>query len=58
VSGYSVGGQGRYAAVFEQSSGPAFQAHHGLTSDQYQQTFNGLAGQGFRLIDISGHSLE
>jgi hypothetical protein len=48
VSGYSVGGQDRYAAIFEQVGGPAFQARHGLTAQQYQQTFDELVGQGFR----------
>ena len=49
VSGYSVGGQDRYAAIWEQVGGPAFQARHGLTADEYQQTFDQLGGQGFRL---------
>jgi hypothetical protein len=37
-----------FAAIFEQVGGPAFQARHGLTADQYQQTFNQLLAQGFR----------
>jgi hypothetical protein len=56
VSGYSVGGQDRFAAVFEQKSGPAFQARHGLTAAQYQQTFDQLVGQGFRPVIVSGYS--
>ncbi|HEY5802025.1 MAG TPA: hypothetical protein VIT92_17510 [Burkholderiaceae bacterium] len=56
VSGYNVGGQDRYAAIWEKSPGPAWQARHGLTSSQYQQTFNQLAQQGFRLAHISGWS--
>ena len=31
VSGYTVGGQPRYAAIFEKKSGPAWFARHGLT---------------------------
>src|SRR5215217_7304122 len=49
VSGYNVGGRDRYAAIWEQVGGPAFQARHGLTADEYQQTFDQLGGQGFRL---------
>jgi hypothetical protein len=39
VSGYSVGGQDRYAAIWEKREGPAWQARHGLTSAQYQNVF-------------------
>jgi len=57
VSGFNVGGQDRYAAIWEQSPGPAFVARHGLTSDQYQQAFNQFVGQGFRLTQVSGYSV-
>ena len=57
VSGYSLNREARYAAIFEQQGGPAFQARHGLTADQYQQTFDELVGQGFRLRDVSGFGL-
>ncbi|MGW1681430.1 hypothetical protein, partial [Saccharopolyspora sp. NPDC002376] len=43
VSGYG-NSRDRYAAIWEQRSGPAWQARHGLTADQYQQTFNELGG--------------
>ncbi|MGW7253567.1 hypothetical protein [Streptomyces sp. NPDC054834] len=56
VNGYlSAGGGDRFTAIFEQRPGPAFQARHGLTADQYQQTFNDLVGQGFRLLHVSGY---
>ncbi|WP_406469649.1 hypothetical protein OH738_25235 [Streptomyces hirsutus] len=55
VSGYASGGGDRFAAIFEQRSGPAFQARHGLTAAQYQQTFDDLVGQGFRLVDVNGY---
>lgn len=54
LSGYSVGGQNRYAAIWEQSSGPPWAAHHGMTSAQYQQAFNNYAQQNFRLKQIRG----
>ncbi|MFE9629373.1 hypothetical protein [Streptomyces sp. NPDC006527] len=55
VSGYSNGGVDLFAAIFEQRPGPAFQARHGLTANQYQQTFNDLVGQGFRPVDVNGY---
>jgi hypothetical protein len=58
VSGYDVGGEDRYAAIFEQREGPAFAARHGLTNAQYQQTFDELVGQGFRLVDVSGYEVD
>jgi DNA-binding transcriptional regulator of glucitol operon len=57
VSGYTVGGQDRYAAIWEKSQGPAWQARHGLTSAQYQQEFNTLTQQGYRLVDVSGYEV-
>ncbi|MDQ3924359.1 MAG: hypothetical protein M3309_10625 [Actinomycetota bacterium] len=54
VSGYSVGGQDRFAAIWEQDGGPPFQARHGLTGREYQQTFDQLVGQGFRLRVVNG----
>jgi hypothetical protein len=55
VSGYAEGGQARYAAIWEQDGGPEFQARHGLSRTQYQQTFDELAGQGFALTHVSGY---
>jgi hypothetical protein len=57
VSGYSDGAQDRYAAIFRKiANAPAWQARHGLTSAQYQATFDQLVGQGFRLELVSGYS--
>src|SRR5262249_19986168 len=57
VSGYSVDGKDTYAAIWEKRQGPAWVARHGLTATQYQQEFNKLTGQGYRLIDISGYTV-
>jgi hypothetical protein len=54
VSGYNLGGEDRYAGIWEQGPGPAWMARHGMTADQYQQEFNTLGGQGYRLVRISG----
>ncbi len=56
VNGYTVGGQDRYAAIWEKSRGPAFVARHGMTAQQYQQQFDDLVGrQGYCLTDVSGY---
>ncbi|MFC4584471.1 hypothetical protein [Sphaerisporangium corydalis] len=57
VNGYSLGSQERFAAMFEQQSGPPQRAVYGLTSDQYQQKFDELSSQGFRLVQFSGYSI-
>ncbi|MEH2072309.1 MAG: hypothetical protein V7K47_29860 [Nostoc sp.] len=58
VSGYAVNGQDRYAAIWEKSDGPAWVARHGLTSSQYQATFDQLVSQGYKLVDVSGYSVN
>jgi pimeloyl-ACP methyl ester carboxylesterase len=56
VSGYGIAGQDFYAAIWEQRQGPAWVARHGMSSPQYQQTFDDLVGQGYRLVQVSGYS--
>jgi hypothetical protein len=58
ISGYAVGGRARYAAIWEQRQGPAWVARHGLTSAQYQETFDRLAREGYRLVDVSGYNVD
>jgi hypothetical protein len=55
IYGHTNGGADRYAAIWEQSDGPSWQARHGLTAEQYQQTLNELGSQGYRLIKVSGY---
>lgn len=54
VSGTGFGNEVIYAAIFEQRSGPALVARHGLNSEDYQATFDQLLAQGFRPIVVSG----
>src|SRR6266540_4351435 len=58
VSGYNVGNQDLYAAIWEKSPGPAWVARHGLTSAQHQAEFDSLVGQGFRLVCVSGYAVN
>ena len=57
VNGYTVGGEPHFAAIWEKDGGPAFQARHNLTGAQYQQTFDQLVGQGFRLRQVSAYTV-
>lgn len=54
VSGYSDGGQDRYAAIFEKTSGPIWSAKHDMTGTQYQAQVNILKAQGYRAVQVSG----
>ena len=38
-------------------SGYGWVANHGLSGDAYQQEFENLTGQGFRLLKLSGYSV-
>jgi hypothetical protein len=57
VSGYGGAGQDRYAAIWEQRDGPPWQARHGLNAAQYQQVFDQLAAEGYRLVHVSGYDV-
>ena len=56
VCGYSEGRGSRFNAIWHQRGGPAWQARHGLTSAQYQATFDNLVQQGYRLTNVSGYA--
>ena len=52
VSGYEEGGEVRYACVWDEYAGPAWQARHGIDAQTYQQTFDQLAREGYRLVQV------
>ncbi|KAF9289594.1 hypothetical protein BGZ68_009012 [Mortierella alpina] len=58
VSGYAVGTSVRYAALFDKSTGPKFQARHGLTSEQYQAAVTKLKGEGYRPVAIDAYTVN
>jgi energy-coupling factor transporter ATP-binding protein EcfA2 len=58
VSGYNVGGQVRYAAIWEKSNWPPCEARYGLTLAQYQQTFDDLTKRGYRLVHVSAYGID
>ena len=56
ISVYGERNAPRYAAVWAQRAGPAWQAVHGLDAAHYQSTFNGLTRRGFVpvLLSVTG----
>jgi hypothetical protein len=56
VDGYAVGGEADFAAIWRQTGGPAWMAHHDMSAAAYQQTFDQLGGQGYRLTRVSGYA--
>ncbi|MBL0336621.1 MAG: serine hydrolase [Chitinophagaceae bacterium] len=55
VSGYGVGGQAKFAAVWDKSGGGAWTAKHNMTAAQYQQAFDDYGKQGYRIQYLSGY---
>jgi hypothetical protein len=58
ISGYAINGGARYAAIWEQSAGPEWQARHGMTAQQYQETFEQLLSDGFRPLQVCGYRVN
>jgi hypothetical protein len=58
VHGFAADGQDRYSGIWEKRDGPAWEARHGLTSKQYQKTFDTLVGKGYRLVHVSGYGVN
>lgn len=55
ISGYGVGNQARFAAIWDKSAGGAWTAKHNMTASQYQHAFDDYSKQGYRLQFISGY---
>jgi hypothetical protein len=56
VTGYEVGSNLKYAAIWEKKGGPEWAARHGLSSADYQKAFDDFTKQGFRLVHVSGYN--
>lgn len=54
VSGYRIGEDERFAAIWEQTTGPIRVARHGMTAAEYQKEFDKLRKDGFHLIHVCG----
>jgi hypothetical protein len=57
VSGYAVGNEARYAAIWRKGAATAWVARHGLSSDEYQAAFNANNAQGYHLTHVSGYKV-
>jgi len=55
VSGYVSGGIDQYAALWVKAAGPPWVAHSSMTEAEFQQQFNDLSKQGYRLAWVSAH---
>src|SRR5947209_2391155 len=57
ISGYETAGQERFAAIFDKSGGPAWQARHHMSGADFQKAFDDFSKQGFRLKEVSGYNV-
>jgi CubicO group peptidase (beta-lactamase class C family) len=57
VDGYAVGNTTYYAAIWEQTGGPAYYAHHGLSANEYQQKFDAYKAQGYHVTWVSAYGV-
>jgi hypothetical protein len=58
VSGYAgADGASRYAAIWDNSPGGSYVGRHGLTPQQYQQSFRQLTALGFRPRIVNAHAI-
>jgi CubicO group peptidase (beta-lactamase class C family) len=58
VSGYAVGTEARYAAIWEKvTDGIPWAARHGMTSAEYQTQFDSMAQSGYRLVLVDGYQV-
>jgi len=58
VTGYTINNVAIFAAVWEKKSSPAWVAHHGMTSTDYQNKFNTYTSQGYRLVLVNGYTVN
>lgn len=56
VSGCDRAGQPRFTSLWQKNPGPAFEARHGMTTDQYQAAIDDCKARGFRPVDLSCYS--
>ncbi|KID85916.1 beta-lactamase [Metarhizium guizhouense ARSEF 977] len=57
VSGYTINGDPRLAAVWDQNVTSDWAARHGMTGVEYQGQFDALVSKGFRLRLVNGYTV-
>lgn len=55
VSGYTVAGQTRFAAIMEKTSGPAWIARHGMTTERFKELHESYKRAGYRIVQVDGY---
>ncbi|HET9255511.1 MAG TPA: serine hydrolase [Pseudonocardiaceae bacterium] len=55
ISGFGLGRQARFAAIWHQVAGPAAVVRHGLSGAEYQAEFNRLTSGGYRPVEVCGY---
>ncbi|MCB0526172.1 MAG: serine hydrolase [Lewinellaceae bacterium] len=58
ISAYTVMGTDYYAAIWEKSPGPKQHCRHLMSSAKYQSEFNTMSSQGYRIVKVSGYSVN
>jgi len=58
VNGYAVGNKTYYSGIWEKTAGPAWNARHGMTAAQYQNTFNDMSRDGYGITHVSAYSVK
>jgi hypothetical protein len=58
VSGASINGATRIAAIFEQANGATWQAHNEMKSVDFNKAVAAMRTQGFRMTDASGYMMK
>ena len=58
VSGYSLNGQARFAAIWEKSGKGAWAARHNMTAQQYQDEFDRFYYMGYRPVWVNGYTVN
>ncbi len=58
LTGYSVRGQARLAAVWEKADGPAPVVRVGLSAREFGRSFDQLGQEGYRLLALSGYDQD
>ena len=56
ICGYRVNVNVLFAGIWEKQYGVTVQVRHGLTSREYQKTFDEMLAAGYRLSCVSGYS--
>ncbi len=55
LSGYAVGNQAKFAAIWDKRAGGAWKARHNMTASDYQKAFDDYGKLGYQLQQVCGY---